>query len=85
MFDVCLVAHVSRVRVFPLIARFMQGTQGVHDAVAFERTKRVVVTAEKGILPAHADGETLSTEDVRLEMELLPRQIAIIGEAEEVA
>lgn len=79
LFDVCLVEHVSRARVFPLIVRFMQGTQGTHSAVSTERTKRVVVTAEAGVLPAHADGETLSMDGVRLEMEVLPRQLAVVS------
>ena len=85
LFDVCLVEHVSRARVFPLIVRFMQGTQGTHSAVSTERTKRVVVTAETGVLPAHADGETLSMDAVRLEMEILPRQLAVVSAVEGVA
>jgi hypothetical protein len=43
-----------------------------------EQARKVVVTAVEGVLPAHADGETLCTAGQRLEMELLPRQIEII-------
>jgi hypothetical protein len=37
----------------------------------------------QGVLPAHADGETLCTEGQQLTMELLPRQIEVICEAAE--
>ena len=81
LFDVCMVEHVSRARVFPLILRFMQGTQGTHSAVTNVRTTQVAVTAERGVLPAHADGETLSIDAVRLTMEIAPRQLAVIRTA----
>ena len=79
-FDVCIARQVNRAKIFALIVRFMQGTQGTHPAISTRRGRKVVVTALEGALPAHADGETLCTEGHQLTLELLPRQLEIICE-----
>jgi len=78
MFDLCIAHEVSRPRLFGLIPHFMKGTQATQEPIKMEQARKVVVTAVEGVLPAHADGETLCTTGQRLEMELLPRQIEII-------
>lgn len=78
LFDLCLAAHVGRVAIFPLILRFMQGTQATHKAITTGRAARVTVTAVEGVLPAHADGETISVESRELTMRVLPRQLAMV-------
>jgi len=82
LFDLCVAQQVSRARIFALIPKFMNGTQFTHSAVRTARARRVVVTAIEGVLPAHADGETICTEGRKLAMELLPRQIEIISDPE---
>jgi len=76
--DLCLVEEVSRPKIFALIPRFLGGTQGSHPAVRFQRSKRVTVTALKGVLPTHADGETVSLEGTELSIESLPHQLELI-------
>lgn len=76
--DLCLVRQVPRLRIFSLVPHFMKGTQATQEPVATGRTRRVVVTALEGALPAHADGETLCTAGQRLEMTLLSRQIDVL-------
>jgi hypothetical protein len=49
------------------------------EPVRAGRTQKLVITAVEGVLPAHADGETLCVDGQRLELELLPRQIEIIS------
>jgi len=78
MFDLCIAREVSRPRIFGLIPHFMKGTQATQEPIKMEQTRKVVVTAVEGVLPAHADGETLCTEGQRLELELLPRQIEMV-------
>ena len=56
----------------------MQGTQATHEAIQTAQAQHVTVTAVEGLLPAHADGETLCTEGTELTIELLPHQIEII-------
>ena len=83
LFDLCIAQQVSRVRIFALIPRFMKGTQATHPAIQTGRAQRVVVTALKGVLPAHGDGETLCTDAPQLTLEVLPRQLELIYELQE--
>jgi YegS/Rv2252/BmrU family lipid kinase len=78
LFDLCIARQVSRPRIFTLIPHFIKGTQATQEPIKSGRTKRIVVTAIDGALPAHADGETLCVEGQRLEIELVPGQIEII-------
>jgi diacylglycerol kinase (ATP) len=78
LFDLCIARQVSRARIFGLIPHFLRGTQATQEPIRTGRARRVVVTAVEGVLPAHADGETLCTDGRRLELELLPRQIEVI-------
>jgi len=77
-FDLCIAKQVSRLGIFALIPRFMKGTQAARPAVTTGQTVRITVTALEGVLPAHADGETLCTEGVQLIMEILPSQIEVL-------
>lgn len=78
LLDLCITRKVSRMRVFTLIPAFMRGTQARSAAVTTGRSRRVVVTAVEGGIPAHADGETLCTEGDRLVIEVRPAQIDVL-------
>lgn len=85
LLDLCIARQVSRLRVFGLIPRFMNGTQFGQPEITAGQTRRVVVTALEGSLPAHGDGETLCYEGQQLSMELLPHAIEMIGEPQAVS
>jgi diacylglycerol kinase (ATP) len=78
LLDLCIAREVSRARIFGLIPHFMRGTQATQEPIRTARARRVVVTAVEGVLPAHADGETLCTDGQRLELELLPSQLEVV-------
>ncbi len=82
-FDLCIASQVSRLGILALIPRFMKGTQASRPSVKTGRAERITVTALEGLLPAHADGETLCTEGKRLTMEILPRRIEVLCRAAE--
>ena len=75
---------MSRVEIFKLMLRFMKGTQQGHPAVQFKRSRRVVVSALNGALPAHADGETMAVDANTLEMEILPGALNLVSTPEGV-
>jgi diacylglycerol kinase (ATP) len=77
-FDLCIAQEVSRARIFGLIPHFMKGTQSTQSEIQMDHARRVVVTALEGVLPAHADGETLCTDGKQLTLELLPESMHII-------
>lgn len=85
LFDLCIASQVSRARILSLIPRFMNGTQATQKSIQTAQTRRIVVTAVEGVLPAHADGETLCTEGQQLIVELLPRQVKILYQPPETA
>lgn len=78
LFDLCIAREVSKARVFALIPRFLKGTQASDPAITTGRASRVVVTAIEGVLPGHADGETLCTDAKQLTIDLLPQPLEII-------
>ena len=78
VFDLCIAKQVSRPQIFALIGRFMQGTQASHSAILTAQTQKIIVKAVDGVLPAHADGETLCVDGTELAVELLPKQIELI-------
>ncbi len=61
-----------------LIPHFMRGTQVDQPEITMHTARRLVVTAERGVLPAHADGETLCTDGKELELELIPQSLDVI-------
>ena len=70
LFTLCITEKVSKTEILRLIVLFMQGKQVRHPAITNYQASKVKVTTFEGTLPAHADGETLSTQATRLRMEL---------------
>lgn len=76
--DLCIAHEVSRARILALIPHFLKGTQASQQPIKMDRARQVTVSAVQGVLPAHADGETLCTEGQKLIIELLPSQIEVL-------
>jgi diacylglycerol kinase (ATP) len=80
-FDVCIAGQVTRGRILSLIPHFLKGDQEGQPAITMTRSTRVTVTAEAGVLPAHADGETLCVDGLSLDAELIPAQLEVLSAA----
>lgn len=78
VFDICIAQQVSRPQMFALIAKFLAGTQAEHPAILTNQATRLTAITKDGVLPAHADGETLCIDGTELSVELLPQQISLI-------
>jgi len=76
--DLCIAASASKLRIFQLITFFMKGTQATQPEVKTARARKISITALKGTMPAHCDGETLCYEGTKLDIELFPQQIEFI-------
>jgi diacylglycerol kinase (ATP) len=81
LFDVCIAGQVTRGRILSLIPHFLKGDQEGQPAISVARCRQVRVVAEKGVLPAHADGETLCVDGHELQAELLPAQLEVLSAA----
>ena len=84
LFDLCIAEEVSRGRIFTLIPHFFKGSQFGQSEIKFGQTDKLVVTAVTGVLPAHADGETLCTNGTQLAIEILPNQLDVICPADKI-
>ena len=82
-FDLTLAREVSRPAIFALLFKFMAGTQAGHPAIMIDQAARIKVTALKGILPAHADGETLCIDSTELSLEIIPQALEVLTELPE--
>lgn len=82
-FDLVIAGQVSRPGILGLLPRFMMGTQADHPAITTDRMEKIKVSAIDGALPAHADGETLSTAGQELEISILPMALRVIGTDQE--
>jgi diacylglycerol kinase (ATP) len=80
LLDLCIVRKVPKLVTFSIVPLFLKGTQATNKNVQMKKSRRVVVTATQGTIPAHADGETLSTSNDKVTIELLPKQIEMVYE-----
>ncbi len=78
LLDLCIAGQVSRGRILALIPHFLKGDQNKQASITTARARQVRVTALEGVLPAHADGETLCVQGKQLAIELLPAQLELI-------
>jgi len=77
-FDLSIVEQVSRGRIATLIPYFIKGTHGTQHEVHTDQTARIVVTALEGVIPAHADGETLCESGKQLIMENQHQKLEVV-------
>lgn len=78
LFDLCIAGQVSRFEMLKILLLVMKGTHTAHPAIKMKRSSRIIVKALNGALPAHADGETISTDAVHLEASILPKAIELV-------
>jgi len=79
IFDLCIAHEVSRARMFTFIPHFIKGTQATQPEIKMRRSKTVRVAAIKGNMPVQTDGEIIGEACKELTVEILPKQLEIIG------
>lgn len=77
-FDLCIAGAPGKFRILQLLPTFIKGTQAAQPEIKTGRAAKVTVTALKGTLPAHCDGETLCKEGQSLSIELVPHALEFI-------
>ncbi len=83
MLNICMVREVPQLSMFRLVGKFMKGSHEADPAVSTATTDRITVTAKKGVLPVHADGNTVCEAGTEIMVELLPRALEIITRLED--
>lgn len=76
--DLCIAGQLSRLGILAMIPRFMKGTQAGQRAIKTGHASKIVITAIEGVLPVHADGETICKAGKELTIELIKQPIKIL-------
>ena len=75
--DFIFADALSRLQILRFLPEVMRGTHLDKDPVTYGRTRRIVITSDDP-LPVVADGEIMTTEAHRLEMEVLPGRLQVL-------
>ena len=78
-FDLCIAEEVSRPRMLTLLPHFLKGTQVGQPEIQMKQSRTVTIIATEGVMPIQADGELLGDGCRELKVEILPKQLEIIG------
>ena len=81
LFDLCIAEQMSSIQVIKMIPHFTKGDQATQPKIKTGRAAHITIIAHDGPLPAQTDGEIISVDGRRLEIEVLPRQLEIIYRA----
>ena len=82
LLDYCMAGFLTRRDMVGLIVRYTKGTQEGHPKIETGRSSRFSITAARGGLVVHADGETICTDGKSLLVECLPSRLSIVCRAE---
>ena len=77
-FDLCIASSMGKFRVLQVLPTFMKGTQATQPEITTGQARKITITALKGTLPAHCDGETLCKEGQSLDIEIVPHAVEFI-------
>ena len=78
LLDICIVGQLSRLGILTMIPQFMKGTQATRPQVKTDRAVKIHIVALKGVLPVHADGETICTAGSELWVEIIKQALEIL-------
>lgn len=76
--DICMSKEIPRSKMPGLTVHYTKGTQHTSPLIVTDRARSIVVTAPKGGLAVHADGETICKDGHELLIECLERELTII-------
>ena len=79
LFDLCIAEEVSRPRMLTLLPHFLRGTQATQPEIQMKKSRMVKITAIKGVMPIQVDGEILDNACQEVTIDILARQLEIIG------
>jgi YegS/Rv2252/BmrU family lipid kinase len=78
LLDLCIAGQTSKLGILRLIPKFMKGNQASSPQIKMGRANKVHVIAQEGVLPAHADGETICVAGKELTVEIIKNPIMIL-------
>lgn len=81
LFSILIVEQSSRIQLLKLLVKVMGGTHAGHPLVKMPLSSKVKISALKGTLACHADGETICEKGEQITLINHHNQIELITEA----
>lgn len=78
LFDILVAETLPKLGMLALVPRFLKGTHLSHEKISLYQGKRVVITSDDPLY-FHVDGEVLAEAAHRVEIEIIPHCIEMIG------
>ncbi len=80
MLNLCIAGQVSRWEILGLFPKVMSGTQETHPAIKMPTGRSIKIKALDGVLPVHADGETICVAGHELDVEVFQQKLILVCE-----
>lgn len=77
-FSICITSEMGRLGQLGVLPQFIKGNHETHPKVDLRKTKKIHITALKGTIPSHLDGETVCKAGQQLEIEIIPNAIQVL-------
>ena len=84
-FDLCIAGKPKRGQMLGILLKYMKGSQAESEHITTGRAQSVVINAEEGTMPVHADGETICLAGTDLAVECLPAALRIVTRTADTA
>lgn len=78
--DICIADQMSPWQILKMIPHFTRGTQESQKGIRMARARKVSIESLDYPIPAQTDGEIISIEGMKLEVELLPDQLEVVAQ-----
>jgi len=78
LLSLCIAGQVSRLQILGLFPKVMSGTQADHPAIKMPSGQNIKIKALTGVLPVHADGETICVAGHELDVTVLRGPLNLI-------
>ncbi len=78
--NLCIARQVTRWQVLGLFPKVMSGTQASHPAIQMPIGENGKIRAVTGVLPVHADGETICEAGHELEVSIIKQKLQMVCE-----
>jgi YegS/Rv2252/BmrU family lipid kinase len=79
LLDICIIDNLSKMQVFQHLPKTLDGSHTGLKEVTMDKTDKIIIESEDN-LPVHCDGEILGMNLHKIEIEVIPKILKVIGD-----
>jgi diacylglycerol kinase (ATP) len=83
--DLCIAGKPKRGQMLGILLKYMKGSQAESAHVTTGHAKSIIIKAEEGTMPVHADGETICIAGTDLAVECVHAPLRVVTRKEDTA